>query len=252
MMNKGAGHFLVELNPEVEKKVDEALILLDNGKTAKAKNSLASLLKLHPANHSVHYGMGCIYAFSQKPKESIPYFKKAVEIYPYFVEAWHNLGTAYRSVGVAHHSITCARKVIVLGDPTDAYVQNCREHISTMSKHIAKLGLTLDQFIANAELFDQSFAHFENEEITLAKQGFLKVLLIEKDHVQTHGNLALCYAKLGEKDKALSHIDKALELDPNYEVARSNRPIIEAMAAGKKLTNLSRTVEFYSTGMSER
>ncbi|HEV2391334.1 MAG TPA: tetratricopeptide repeat protein [Verrucomicrobiae bacterium] len=47
------------------------------------------------------------------------------------------------------------------------------------------------------------------------------------------GNLALCLAGLGRKAEALASLDRALELDPAYEPARTNRKAIEAMREGK-------------------
>jgi tetratricopeptide (TPR) repeat protein len=248
-LKKGATHFLAELNPEVTQLVDNALTILENGDVDRAEKNLTSLLEKYPRNHEVHYGMGCIHAINGSSALSIPYFQKSVEIFPLFIEAWHNLRTAYCNTGNAHHAIICARKVVELGDPKETIVIQSRKLIHDMQKHIAQDGLSLDQFIANATTYDLAFAHLENGEIEAAKKKFLQVLTIEKNHVQSHGNLGLCHALLGEKSKALAYLNKALELDAGYEVARVNKPIIEALNEGEKLKKPMRTVEFYANGM---
>ena len=62
---------------------------------------------------------------------------------------------------------------------------------------------------------------------------FDRVLAQNPDHVQSHGNVALAYAGLGQKALALEHLDKALALDPTYGPAILNRKAIEAMKEGE-------------------
>ncbi len=52
---------------------------------------------------------------------------------------------------------------------------------------------------------------------------------------ESYGNLGLCYAQLGRKTEALAALDKALEIDPQYEPAIVNRSLIESLDKGKKL-----------------
>jgi tetratricopeptide (TPR) repeat protein len=51
--------------------------------------------------------------------------------------------------------------------------------------------------------------------------------------VQSLGNLALCHAFLGDKQKALETLDKALAIDPEYLPARQNKAIILALPEGE-------------------
>jgi lipoprotein NlpI len=62
---------------------------------------------------------------------------------------------------------------------------------------------------------------------------FGRALQKNPNHVQTHGNLALCLAGLGKKAAALASLDRALELDPTYQPAFINRIAIEAMTEGE-------------------
>ena len=249
MFKKGAHHFIAEINPEIEEIVDNALILIDNNDHTSAEKIIVPLLKQHPRNHSLHYAMGCIFAVSDQQEEAIIHFRKAVEIFPYFMEAWHNLGISYRKIRNAYHAITCARKVIELGDPDEVHVQDSQHFITVAKTHFAKRGLTLDVYLTNSKLYKESFTHLENGNIEKARTGFNKILLTEKDHIRSYCSLALCHAMLGNKQTALEHIDKALQIDPDYEAAISNRPIIEALKDGEKLKTSIRVIDFYSSGM---
>jgi len=77
--------------------------------------------------------------------------------------------------------------------------------------------------------------------------GFNLVLESQPGHVQSHGNLGLAYAGLGNRVGALRHLDKAIELDPDYGPAIDNRRIILALQPGERLSlGPIREVDFYS------
>jgi len=44
----------------------------------------------------VQYGMGTLYAVKGQLEEAISHFKKAVDLFPYFAEAYYNLGVAFK------------------------------------------------------------------------------------------------------------------------------------------------------------
>ena len=64
-------------------------------------------------------------------------------------------------------------------------------------------------------------------------------------HAQTYGNLGLCHAKLGNRQTALEAFDKALEIDPKYELALLNRELIQTLDEGRSLSGKVKTVEYY-------
>lgn len=59
----------------------------------------------------------------------------------------------------------------------------------------------------------------ESDNLPAAIQGFEAVLQKDPTHHQSHGNLGLCHGMLGDKQKALAHLDKTLELTPDFQVA---------------------------------
>jgi tetratricopeptide (TPR) repeat protein len=75
---------------------------------------------------------------------------------------------------------------------------------------------------------------------------FNQVLAQNPDRVQSHGNVALAYAGLGQKTLALQHLDKALALNPTYEPAIQNRKIIEAIEEGEPHRPLAMAKTDYS------
>ena len=95
--------------------------------------------------------------------------------------------------------------------------------------------LRLDRFIEAQTNFEISLDYMEKQDFKNAISPLKKALSINPDPPQIYGNLGLCYACLGEKQIALDYLDKALELDPKYEVALVNRSLVEKLETGEKL-----------------
>ncbi|MGH7969475.1 MAG: tetratricopeptide repeat protein, partial [Limisphaerales bacterium] len=94
---------------------------------------------------------------------------------------------------------------------------------------------TLDAYIENEQLFGLAFENLSKRRCGEAAELFSRALKQNPNHVQSHGNLALCLAGLGRKAEALASLDRALELDPTYGPALTNRKAIEAMTEGEPL-----------------
>ncbi len=89
-------HFIIELNEELDSKVDAAMTLIEKGRIDQSAVIMEELMSVRPDYHSVQYGMGVVYAFSRRYDEAIRCFKESLEIFPYFVEAQFNMATAYK------------------------------------------------------------------------------------------------------------------------------------------------------------
>ncbi len=75
---------------------------------------------------------------------------------------------------------------------------------------------------------------------------FQTVIALNPSHPQSYGNMGICYAQMGRRQEALATLDKALELDPNYEPALLNRKIVASLREGEKLPdNHFKSVEYY-------
>jgi len=87
---------------------------------------------------------------------------------------------------------------------------------------------------------EDAISHFKK-----AIHTFLAAERIVNAIPQVYGNLGICYAQLGRKSDALAAFDKALELDPQYELAMVNKAMTETLAEGEKLDSKVKTVEYY-------
>jgi tetratricopeptide (TPR) repeat protein len=240
-------HFIIKIDEEIEKSVDTALILVERQQIQKGRELLSQLLNKYPENHAVNYGLGVTYAFEGNHELAIPYFKKATEVFPYFTEAYYNLALAYKEELDLKNAITNFTKVCDIGDPTEQFTLDAKNFITDLEEQIFRTDkISLDQYFEAQELFENSHDKMVEKKWELAKIGFKKVLEITPNHTQSLGNLGLCYGHLGEKNKALDTLDKALAIDPYYEPAIINKKAIESAKDGEPITvGKIASVEYY-------
>ena len=69
----GGNHFIVEINKEVEKAVDDALLLAEKGDISKGEILLMVLQTQYPDNHDINFGLGVMKSYQRKLDEAIEY-----------------------------------------------------------------------------------------------------------------------------------------------------------------------------------
>ena len=230
------GHFITEINPEVERAVNEAAELAQRGKMDQARATMERLLREHPGNHTVHFGMGVLHAIRGEHRESIKWFDKATAIYPYFVEAHFNKAVAYQKELDVANAVRAYRKVVEVGDPKELEVKRAREFLANMAAAIGKDdGVDLDTYLESQDAFNHAFDLMEQGDWEEALAGFRAAAARNDRNAPTHGNIGLCLANLGRKAEALKELDRAMVIDPRYEPAKFNRVAVERMVEGKPM-----------------
>lgn len=228
--------FIAEIKPEVDAEVDRLLERLERGERRSHGETIGSLYRKHPGYHMTNYAMGVYIAMVQDdPQAAIPFFEKAARILPPFAEAHYNLGCSFIKTCRVGAAAAAFRKAIQYSSGDDGIAALAQDRIAGLEKIILKdpTFATLDAYIENGELFNAAFENLSQQRYEEAAEMFGRALKQNPKHVQTHGNLALCLAGLGQKTAALASLDRALELDPTYEPARINRRAIESMAEGE-------------------
>ncbi len=242
----GGKSFVIELNEEIDKAVDQALALVERKKLKKAEKHLTELLLQYPNYHMVQYGMGALYAFKGQNEEAISHFKKAVDKFPYFAEAYYNLGVAYRSEFDISNMVKCLDKAIRLSDSNDIIYREAKSLLDDLENLIREQhGTDIGNYIKAQEQFQLGVNLMEGSEWEKAIHAFNASERIVNSTTQVYGNLGICHAQLGRKSEALAAFDKALELDPQYEPAIVNKALTETLTEGEKLDSNVKTVEYY-------
>lgn len=240
------GHFILEINPRVKAAVDSAMGLAERGKTNEAWTALTRLLGEHPDDNNVCYGIGTLHAISGEFKESIKWFDKAIATSPYFVEAYYNKAASHQKLLDLGNAIRAFRKVVELGDPGDMPAKQAKSFLDDMDAFIQQSdGVDLDCYLDSLSEFDRAFKLMERKDWTGALAGFRASAAKIDRNAPVHGNMGLCLAHLGHKAQALAEFDRALEIDPEYSPAVTNRAVAENMEEGAPLKSAEiKIVEF--------
>ena len=229
--------WMAEMRPELDERVDEVLGRLQQGAGRAVESEIKSLPAENPGYHSTQFAMGVHLAMVMKDYAgSIPFFERAVGIFPPFPEAHFNLGNSALKICDIPKALGAYRAAIRFSNGTDGIADLARNELQGLEKILLKSSPfpSLDAYVANAQLFDQAFVCLSRGDHAQAVQLFKQVLApYPHGHVQSFGNLALAYAGLGQKAAALECLEKALALDPGHEPAISNRRIIENMREGE-------------------
>ena len=168
--------------------------------------------------------------------DAIKYFTRATDVFPYFIEAHFNKAVAYKSKLDIKNAVRSFKEVIAIGEPHDGMVKKANSFVTGLENQImAKDNIILEQYFHAQEKFERAFSCMERKEWKKAIREFEECLMINKRHPQSYGNIGLCYAQLGRKSEAFEALDKALEIDPEYEPAIVNRAVIESLEKGEEL-----------------
>ena len=125
-------------------------------------------------------------------------------------------------------------KVIQIGDPEDLCVRQAKDLVHGVEESIRKTdGVGLDTFSKGQDEFERATTLMEKKEWGKAIEGFKNSIRLLDSHPQPYGNMGICYAKLGKKELAMTAFDKALEIDPNYELAIVNKAATESLKEGE-------------------
>ncbi len=227
--------FIIEINEEIDRVVDEALAMVECGDIKKGDEIITKLLNDHPDYHMLLYAKGVIFALKDQLDRAIELFKKAADIFPYFIEAHYNLAVAYQKKLEIGDTINAYKKVVAFGATDNMYVLQAKKFLSGVEKEIFNSnGINLDTFLKAQVLFEQGISLMEQQKWEKAIDKFKTVLSLHKQHYQSYGNMGLCYAKLGKKNLAIDAFDKAMEINPEYEVAIVNREVVKSLADDEK------------------
>ena len=240
-------HFIARMDTEVDEQVNKALELAESGQFLEGNKILSKLLIYNSDIASVHFGLGVICVMQKKIDEALLHFDKATDIYPYDTDSWFNKAVLYKETLNIEKALEAFQKVAEFGNSMDENVIQAKEILLITSKELNdKNGITIDEFLNAGRIFKAGFDYIEKSQWQKAIDKFQEVIRINHHHPQSYGNMALCYANIGDKQKALAALDMALELDPSYKPALINKKIIATMSEGEPLGVLPiMSVEYY-------
>lgn len=236
----GSGDFMMEINEEVSSTVNYALEAAQRGRVQSASETLTALWRDHPRHYGVAFGIGAIHALKGEHETAIEWFDRAIAIFPDNIESHYNKAVAYQELMDIPNCIRSFQKVVAIGPANDPEVERARGILRDMAATVRKnYGINLDAFLMANDNFNEAFKLMESEDWAGALEGFQSAAGFNDRNAPCHGNMALCYAYLGRKSEALASFDRALEIDPKYTPAISNRKLVAKLEEGTPVENVA-------------
>lgn len=189
---------LLLIAPPRSQQRAEALLYMANALLMRKRfdesyDALALAAKIAPNDSYVWYDFGLSALYTSRSGEAVLHLRRAVEL-----------------EGADSRAQMFAEKL--------AFVEN----IARQEQQLRGDDFTLEQLIDQQALYKEAFAFFEDGEWQDAIDSFRQVIEINDCLPQPWGNLGTCLLMQRRYDEAEAAFSRALEMDPNYELARSN------------------------------
>lgn len=168
---------------------------LETGRTTSwdlALSSFQTAIEQDPNNYSAYVQLGVMHD-QQGDSTAVQYYNSAIDIYPNSIEAWYNKGMFYQNRGNIDEAFLCYRKL--------------NEIDSTWA----------DPY------FNQGYIHLiVTEDLDSAIYYFTKATELDPGYFQAYNNIGLAYEKKGDISNARSYYGKAVEVNPEFQLAKDN------------------------------
>jgi serine/threonine-protein kinase len=173
----------------------------------------------------VHFALGSVYSATGKTSEAIAELKRALELAPNSDDGYRRLGSAYLSQGEKDPAVTAYKKAIEV----NPYYWLNHNALGSAYLQFGENDKSLAAFKQVTELEPDNFAGYENMGNSLLRQGkysdaiplFQKSLSLQSDY-STYSNLGVAYFYLEQYGEAVKGFEKAVEMNPNEQIAWGN------------------------------
>ncbi len=218
---------------------DKGYHFLRDGDTAEAGNWYDQALKIDPDFSTAHAGKCEIAYLAGDSKTAVDECQKAIAVFDYAVYGHVYLGYAYNDLGQSTDAENELKKAIKLDIKNSTaynglaftYIDRALSADNKNNTSVQTLllnqavdqatqAIVLDTSYADA-YFNQGYALSLLKRYTDAVVPLEKAVSLRNDSANYYTVLAYNYLQLKEKDKGLTAVNKALELDPNNAQAKA-------------------------------
>lgn len=180
--------------------------------------------------------IGMIYAMQKEFEKSYQALRQASEIDSSQAHIFHNLGLSAMYSSRMGEALVAFEKAVEL-EGNGKMAEKFQEQVTFAHKIVdgelalRRAGFTLEQLIAQQELFQQGNRLSMQGKWREAEKCFRKSIEMGDCLPQPQGNLGICLAMQKRFDEAEAAYRRALEIDPNYERANEHLKNLEDMRA---------------------
>jgi|SRR5579871_3169690 len=203
------------------------LDLLEAGRPAQARRLLERAVAADPADGEALSFLGICCLELDDADAALGYLERAAAVEPEEPLHQWNLAAAAKSADQLCRCYVALMRYLQLPDDLEearARRREARGFVREYERTITRAhpGVPLGDVVAGEQLFRRAFTAFESGRLDEAIAGFQRVLALVPRHYPSWGNLGAAHFALGRLDEARDCLNRALELNPEYEVAREN------------------------------
>lgn len=212
--------------------LEQALDLLQEGKAARARKQLELLAAAHPTDPEVRSALGvCLLELGQA-EPAIGHLEQAARLQPESALHLWNLAAAARAadqMGICYKMLQAYQEKVDLDVGAMERQREARVFCQAYEGMLQEAypGVPLGQVLRGEEVFASGYAALSESRYDEAMVRFREVLNLVPRHYPSWGNLGATYLALSRTQEALHCLQRALELNPNYTIARENLALIE-------------------------
>ncbi|MBK7130474.1 MAG: tetratricopeptide repeat protein [Crocinitomicaceae bacterium] len=157
-----------------------------------ALSSFQTAIEQDPENYSAYVQLGVMYD-QLGDSTAVEYYNSALDIYPESIEAWYNKGMFYQNRNRIEEALNCYR---TLNDIDSTWAD---------------------------PYYNQGYIYLLiQENLDSAVYYMNKATELDPLYYQAFNNLGLAFEKKGDKQKAIKNYMKAVEINPDFKIAKDN------------------------------
>lgn len=196
--------------------------------TAIDKFKEAQLLEPNNSKYAIDYSIAL--AEDHQYAEAIDVLRRYLQRNPIDREAYNQLGKLYLlndQADAANQAFSRAMSTSTLNNYATSLKKLGR---TTDAESVFKLALSLNPKDSEV-LFNLGNLYNSENKLEQARNKYLEAIQIRPDFAEAHYNLGLIFSKMGDNVKAVSHLEKFLQLSPNARNAETIRAYVQKLKA---------------------
>ena len=221
--------------------------LLQKGNVDEAVAHFQRALQIKPGNATAHNNLGNALLRKGSVGEAIVNFRKALRINPDYAEAHYNLGNALvkRAMRTKRSPISKRRckSIPITRKPTITWATRCSKRAAwtkrlRITKRRCKSSLTTRKPTTTSATRCSKGAAW-----TKRSRNTKRRCKSSLNTLEAHNNLGNALLQKGSVDEAITHFQKALQINPDYAEAQNNLAWVLATCPQASLRNGNKAVE---------
>jgi Flp pilus assembly protein TadD len=213
--------------------LERGLEYLEAGRPRAARRRLERFVERQPDSAEGRSALGVCLLELDEIDLAIDHLSEAIRLEPtQSLHRW-NLASAAKQAERMGGCYLALRDYLALGDDSGGAAERRAEAKSFVRAYERMLrgdhpGVPLRDVLRGEELFARAYAALSEGRHAEAAHGFENVLALVPRHYPSWGNLGAAYLALERTVEAQRCLERALELNPNYTIAKHNLLLIQA------------------------